>query len=148
MAIRAGAALAAALLAGCDLPRDPEGTYDRVRGGTLRVGIVAADEAQPEHASAAREDRAAVERFAQELGASPVWMHASAEALFLALERHELDLVIGGVYGDTPWRGRIALSKPAGPHPAERGAERRFAIPPGENKWLLAINRFLKGGAS
>ncbi len=32
--------LAAALaLGGCEYPRDPEGTLDRVRGGTLRVGI-------------------------------------------------------------------------------------------------------------
>jgi polar amino acid transport system substrate-binding protein len=27
------------LAAACDLPRDPEGTLERVRGGTLRVGV-------------------------------------------------------------------------------------------------------------
>lgn len=29
------------LVGGCDLPRDPEQTFERVRGGTLRVGITA-----------------------------------------------------------------------------------------------------------
>ena len=28
------------LLAACDLPRDSDGTLDRVRGGTMRVGVV------------------------------------------------------------------------------------------------------------
>ena len=31
--------IAALVLGGCQFPRDPEGTLDRVRGGTLRVGI-------------------------------------------------------------------------------------------------------------
>ena len=37
----AGFALAlVSLAAGCQFPRDPEGTLDRVEGGTLRVGVV------------------------------------------------------------------------------------------------------------
>src|SRR6185369_5924264 len=28
------------LVAACDLPRDSDGTLDRVRGGTMRVGVV------------------------------------------------------------------------------------------------------------
>lgn len=28
------------LLAACDLPRGSDGTLDRVRGGTMRVGVV------------------------------------------------------------------------------------------------------------
>jgi polar amino acid transport system substrate-binding protein len=35
------AALAiAGAVAGCDFPADPEGTLDRVSGGTMRVGVI------------------------------------------------------------------------------------------------------------
>src|SRR3712207_7643050 len=34
------ASLLALVAAACDLPRDPEGTLQRVRGGTMRVGVV------------------------------------------------------------------------------------------------------------
>jgi polar amino acid transport system substrate-binding protein len=141
---RLGACLALALLAACDLPRDPAGTLDRVTGGTLRVGMVTAENAAvPGHAAMARADRDLVEGLARDLRASPVWTHASTEALFLALERREIDLVAGGVYADTPWAGRIGLSNPVGPHAGEPDAERLLAVPPGENRWLLAINRFI-----
>lgn len=141
---RLGACLAVALVAACDLPRDPAGTLDRVTGGTLRVGMVAAEStAMAGHAAMARADRDLIEGLAREVRASPVWTHASAEALFLALERREIDLVAGGVYGDTPWAGRIGLSNPVGPHAGEPDAERRLAVPPGENRWLLTINRFI-----
>ena len=139
-----GACLIVALLAACDLPRDPAGTLNRVTGGRLRVGMVAAENAaDPGHAAMARADRDLVEGLAREVRASPVWTHASAEALFLALERREIDLVAGGVYGDTPWAGRIGLSNPVGSHAGEPDAERRLAVPPGENRWLLTINRFI-----
>jgi polar amino acid transport system substrate-binding protein len=144
---RIGASLVVALVAACDLPRDPAGTLERVTGGTLRVGMVAAENAAaPGHASMARADRELVDGLAREVRANPVWTHASTEALFLALERRELDLVAGGVYGDTPWAGRIGLSNPIGPHAGEPDGERRLAVPAGENRWLLTINRFIARG--
>ena len=39
----AAVALLAVLIAGCGIPRDPESTLDRVRGGTLRAGITASE---------------------------------------------------------------------------------------------------------
>jgi hypothetical protein len=39
-----GACVVAALMAvACGIPRDPDGTLDRVGGGTMRVGIVPSD---------------------------------------------------------------------------------------------------------
>ena len=35
--------LAAVLAVGCQYPRDPEGTLDRVRGGVMRVGVTHVD---------------------------------------------------------------------------------------------------------
>lgn len=90
---RSGLALALSVamlghLVGCDLPRDPGGTADRVRGGTLRAGLIAASaEADEPSARAVREDRAVIERIARDLGATIAWRHAAAETLYAALER-------------------------------------------------------------
>jgi len=37
------AAVALMAVAGCGIPRDPESTLDRVRGGALRAGITASE---------------------------------------------------------------------------------------------------------
>ena len=56
--------------AGCGIPRDPESTLDRVRGGTLRAGITASEPwTTLEGGRPGGVEVALVERFAQELGA-------------------------------------------------------------------------------
>jgi len=113
MRMLVAAALAAALLTGCGVPRDPEGTLDRVRDGTLRVGIT---ESQPW----ARVDRGRrtgvevrlVERLATELGAKIEWTDGAEAELIAALEVRGLDLVIGGLTVDSPWQARAALTRP------------------------------------
>jgi polar amino acid transport system substrate-binding protein len=95
---RYAAALLLLLAASCDLPRDANGTLDRVRGGTLRVGLV-------EHAPWATEtedgprgvDVRLVEAMAAELDADVEWTWGTLTDLFDAVERRELDLVAGGV---------------------------------------------------
>ena len=139
-------------LAACDLPRDPGGTADRVKAGVLRAGLIAAPESADEAGGRiAREDRALVERIARDLNVTIEWRHAAAEALYAALERREIDLVAGGVPGKTPWSHRIGLTKPVGSFPAPDMDDRRLAVPPGENRWLLTLNRliarFQQGGA-
>ena len=110
----------------------------------MRVGVVA-HEAQADAATAAlvAQDRATIESFARSLGAVPQWRHDSAEALYRALERGEIDLVGGGVDCETPWAERLALSKKIGKFPGDNDADRCFAMPAGENGFLLALNRFI-----
>lgn len=108
----------------------------------MRVGVVA-HEAQADAAALVAQDRATIESFARSLGAVPHWRHDSAEALYRALERGEIDLVGGGVDCDTPWSKRLALSKKIGNFPGDNDAQRCFAMPAGENGFLLALNRFI-----
>jgi polar amino acid transport system substrate-binding protein len=106
------AAFVAVALAGCDVPRDPESTLDRVRGGTLRAGITASDpwttleEGQPGGVEVEL-----VERFAAELGARVEWTDGSEADLIGALEVRELDLVVGGLTADTPWQQKAAITR-------------------------------------
>lgn len=98
---------------GCDLPRDPNGTLARVRGGTLRVGVVHAPpwarvvEGQPPTGV----EVTLVQELAGELGATVEWVPGGEGRLLEAVERRELDLVIGGLTRNTPWKSRIALTR-------------------------------------
>src|SRR5215204_4966044 len=104
--------LLAVAVAGCGIPRDPEGTLDRVRGGTLRAGITAS---QPwttlEGGRPGGVEVELVERFASELGARVEWVEGSEADLVAALELRELDLVVGGLTADTPWQAKAAITR-------------------------------------
>src|SRR5690606_4376015 len=89
-----------ALLAlGCtELPRDPEGTLARVRGGVLRAGGV---ESPPwlvrTEGGASGPEARVVADLAEELGAEFAWSWGALGDQMEALERFELDLVAGGL---------------------------------------------------
>lgn len=111
---RLSAALLLLLAAGCDdLPRDPDGTLARVQGGVLRAALVE----QPPWAL--REDGrplglevALVEALASELRTEVTWVPASGPAAFAALDRGEVDLLVGGFTPDDPWTQKVAATRP------------------------------------
>ncbi len=98
---------------GCGIPRDPEGTLDRVRGATMHVGVtdnppwVELGEGAPTGLEVEL-----VERFAAGIEAEIEWIEGSEEELFAALEVHELDLVVGGITSVSPWASVAALTHP------------------------------------
>jgi polar amino acid transport system substrate-binding protein len=132
--------LAAVVAASCDRgPRDPEGTLDRVRGGQLRVGWTLHPpwcEASARRDGPGGRDADLVRALARELDARVVWVDGDKEELLGRLERFELDLVACGVPRSSPWKKRVGLTRvPSGGH--------TLATPPGENGWLLFVNRSL-----
>jgi ABC-type amino acid transport substrate-binding protein len=143
-------ALVSFALTACDLPRDPEGTTDRVRGGTLRVGacpdapgLILASSAErrlePQGAEAE-----IVRRLAGHLGARVEWRTGGESRLFRALEAFELDLVVGGIDRRSPWGRSVGLTRPFAQ--LDRPDE-VWAVPPGENEWLVTVERFLAADA-
>ncbi|WP_347755681.1 transporter substrate-binding domain-containing protein [Agrococcus sp. ProA11] len=138
---------AATLLAGCSsIPADPDGTLERVRGGTLRVGVTEnppwvelSDAGEP-----AGTEPELVVAFADELGAEVEWTDGSESRLAAALEAGELDLVIGGLLDDTPWVEVGAATRPYAEVEAPWGTERHVMLTPmGENAFLVALETFL-----
>ncbi len=100
-------------LVGCDLPRDMDGTLERVTGGTLRVGVAGRSpwaRMAGEHGEGV--EAALVRRAARSLDARVRWAAGHADDLFAALERGHLDVVVGGLTEDTPWRDRVGLTRP------------------------------------
>lgn len=102
-----------ALGAGCDFPRDPEGTLDRVRDGTLRVGVIE----DPPWVRLGRGEPTGFEpglvrEFANRLGAEVEWVEGTESDLAEALRGFQLDLVIGGLTRDWPHGKEAALTRP------------------------------------
>lgn len=137
--------LAVIVLAGCGMPRDPEKTLAHVQGRALRVGITAnapwADlkGADPGGRPAGIEPEL-VERFAKELQAEVVWVRGSETQLLTELENFKLDLVIAGLKDDTLWKDRVGLSRT---YAKTADGKHVLATPPGENGFLLRLDKFL-----
>jgi polar amino acid transport system substrate-binding protein len=100
--------------AGCQVPQDPDGTLDRVEGGTMRVGVTQAD---PWVRLTGTEPSGGVEvelarRFARELGARVEWIDGSEEQLVGAMKEGSLDLVVAGLTNESRWQHDVALTRP------------------------------------
>ncbi|MBB4638083.1 transporter substrate-binding domain-containing protein [Longimicrobium terrae] len=102
------------LAAGCDLPRDPQGTRDRVRDGTLRVGVAHNPPwaALPAPGEPGGVEPALVRKLAAELGARVEWVAGSETELLASLEEHRLDLVVGGLAATDPRGVKLGFSRP------------------------------------
>ncbi len=98
----------------CDLPRDPEGTLNRVRGGTMRVGVFERRPwtTLPANGGAGGLEGALIAELARELGARIEWVRATESELLEALKMRELDIVIGGLTAESPWAQHVAFTKP------------------------------------
>ena len=133
--------IAAAGSLACDLPRDPEGTLERAREGTLRVGAVEAppyvvrrgDEAVGPEADLVR-------AFAESIGAQVEWRWDPLDAHMRALEAFELDVVAAGLTTESPWASRVGFTRP---WRVEGDVERVLAVAPGENATLAALERVI-----
>lgn len=101
-------------LAACDdFPNDADGTLDRVRGGTVRIGIVAQ---RPFAWIEDGEPRGVEVRLARQLaagfGARIEWSATSGSAALEALRHRRLDLVVGGLTDADPWASHVAFTRP------------------------------------
>jgi polar amino acid transport system substrate-binding protein len=104
----------AAVLAGCQYPRHPDGTLDRVQGGVMRVGAVEADPwvlIEGEEPSGGAEVEL-VREFSERLDARIDWVLGSEEELVAAAKEGQVDLLIGGITKTSRWRKDVAFTRP------------------------------------
>lgn len=125
--------------AGCDrFPKDPENSLEKaLERGSLRVGLTEAPPWVTRRGSQpGGVEVALIERFAQGLGVTPDWRWGPMEGHMHALERFELDLVIGGVTEKNPWSKKGAATRPY-------YQKHLVLAPPGENALLVRLERHL-----
>jgi polar amino acid transport system substrate-binding protein len=100
--------------AGCQYPRDPDGTLNRVEGGVMRVGVTEADpwvvlEGDRPVGGAEVE---LTRRFARELGARIEWVQGSEEELVDAAKEGQVDLILAGITSKSRWKKDVAFTRP------------------------------------
>lgn len=99
---------------GISIPRDPDGTLNRVRSeGVLRAGA----SPRPGWVEVGGErptgpEPELIERFANDLGVEVEWTVGGEEQLVALLEEGELDAAVGGVTDNNPWVEKVALTRP------------------------------------
>jgi hypothetical protein len=82
-----------------------------------------------------------VRRIAQSLDANVEWRAGGEMDLMQQLEHFQIDLVIGGITEDTPWKNKVGLTQP---HTETQKANYVFAVPPGENGWIVFLDEAIQ----
>lgn len=126
----------------CGLPRDPENTAARVAAGGARVGVVlqAPWACERDDLLLAGAEVALLRQFARARGIDMSFETGGETRLLAALQRFELDLVIGGLVEDNPWDDRVGFTRP---YHEDGAGEHVLAVPPGENAWTMQLEAFL-----
>lgn len=129
--------LALAAAACADIPRDPDGTLERVHAErSFRVGYVASSGAGHEAA------RAFLRRVADAASARPEIETGASEPLLARLAEGELDLVLGPFAPGTPWGKHVTLLAPFDEQVGRDGqVHYRAAARNGENAWIALLHR-------
>lgn len=127
---------------GCEMPRDPEGTWQRSQAEAFRVGLSSHPPWTDLHDGRPTGiEVQLVRRFAQRIGADVRWRPGAESELVTLLDRGELDLVIGGIKHTTPWSSHAGLTRPYADWLDEKPV---WLVRQGENRWLLEIDKFLQ----
>lgn len=113
--------------AGCQYPRDPDGTLNRVEDGVMRVGVTEADPwVVLEGDRPVGVEVELARRFARDVGARIEWVEGSEEELVDAAKEGQVDLILGGLTNKSRWKKDVAFTRPYVETRAVVG------VPPGE----------------
>ena len=125
------------------MPRDADHTLDRVRGHELRIGVTDHPPWVELHGEAVNGvEPSLVSELARGLGSRTTFRRGSESDLLEALRRGQLDLVAAGLDDTSPWKGRVALTRPYYADSAT-GKKHVLAVRAGENAWLVHVETFL-----
>ncbi|RXZ64517.1 hypothetical protein [Pelagerythrobacter rhizovicinus] len=134
-AIASAAILIAGLAACAELPRDPNGTTERVRRThAIVLGEIAG-------APPSRHAEQVLDRVAGRLGAHVRRVDGHGEDLLKRLEKGEVDLVYGHFAKASPWSRQVHFGTPLGRRRNVDKQEQvpRFAFRNGENGWIALV---------
>ena len=128
-----------------NFPKDPENTSEKAKE-TLRVGIIE----HPPFTYAADQQYSGIEvelvkNFAAQSGYDIQWINAPEEVVMEMLKNYELHMAVGGFTTKSPYKKEIGFTK------AYLKKEKKkyvMAVAPGENAFLLRLEKFLSSQKS
>jgi polar amino acid transport system substrate-binding protein len=135
--------LGCALLAACGLPRDPDGALERARREGLRVGAAHNPPwVEVGNGEAGGVEGTLVREIARTAGARIQWQPGAESELLMKLKDREIDIVIGGLTDDLPWKTELGFTRV---YYEDTVAKKKhvLAVAPGENALLMHVERSL-----
>jgi len=140
-------------LVGCGghYPADPEGTLNRVSGGTIRAGV-SHDPPWSDITTGGNteEDPGGIEvelleNYAASIGAEVEWQAGGEEQLIGLLAEQELDVVVGGLTDQSPWESDAAITTSYAESQGIAGSTDKhvMATQMGENAFMTSLEEFL-----
>lgn len=142
MRLRAILLLIPCFLQGCtNFPKDPENTLEKVKNGTLLVGY----SENPPWVVKTKDGPTGIEpdlvkAFAKTLHASIEWKNDTEQELFEDLEKRKIQMVIAGITDDTPWKTKVAVTRP---YTEQNKKKHVMAVMQGENAFIIHLEKFL-----
>ncbi len=100
---------------GCQIPKDPKRTFEKVKAEkVLRVGVIANESwvKRSETGDPTGAEAELVKEFARKINSRPRWIPGGEYELFEALKNYELDLIIGGLAESSPYSKHAAFTNP------------------------------------
>lgn len=130
-------------------PADPDGSLNRVSGGTLRIGVSHqppwTDTSNGNEADPGGIEARMIEDYAASIDAEVEWRAGGEEFLIGLLADGELDLVIGGLTSKSPWSSDAALTTSYAQSVGIGGSTDKhvMAVRMGENAFMTSLEKFL-----
>jgi len=125
------------LFASCNLPKDPNSSWQKAQKEGLKVGVVD----NPPFTNTASDSFSGneieiINKFASSNKIEVSFLKGNESDLIEKLEKFELDMVIGGFNKKTVWSKKAGLSRPY-------DKEHVFLVPKGENKLLVKLEEYI-----
>lgn len=101
-------------LSACQWPKDPDDTFKKIiRNGQLRVAVIQSPPwVNYQGSIVSGIEVEIISQFAASIKVYPVWKPLSEQMAVIALKKHQVDLIIGGLTDQDPWQKYFTMTRP------------------------------------
>lgn len=125
------------LFSSCNIPRDPNKSWEQAKKDSLRVGIVNKKSSSAVHSDSLNlSERQFIKEFSKKNNLKTTFIEGSETDLIKKLEKFELDILLGEFDKKTIWKSRAGPIK-------SYDSKHVFLVPQGENKLVYKLEKYI-----
>lgn len=122
--------LAFLILIGCNYPKDPGNTLEKIKNSTIRVGIANyKGRCNYNNGNPKGPEVELIKGYAKSIGANIEWVKASQSEIVDFLKELQVDVGIGGFTKRSPWKKKVGFSTSYTTEKIKLAALKNVAIP-------------------
>ncbi len=138
MAQRIVLVLLLSIFCSCDLPKDPNSSWENAKKEGLKIGVVQNPPfSYVEGGAFGGSEVQILNDFAEKVGLKVRYQTGNESDLLKKLEKYKVHVVIGGFDKKTIWKKKAGLT-------TEYNNENVFLVPMGENELLIHLENYLR----